>query len=91
MAYEALKNFSFMTGVTTTGISDGQVTYKDATGNEKSVAADNVIASAGRKPRKDEALKFFGVSEKFFMIGDCYSAGFLPEVNRSAYAAVSQV
>jgi 2,4-dienoyl-CoA reductase-like NADH-dependent reductase (Old Yellow Enzyme family)/thioredoxin reductase len=91
MAYEALKNFSFMTGVTTTGIADGKVTYKDAAGNEKSLVADNVIVSAGRKPRKEEALKFYGSSEMFFMIGDCNSAGFLPEANRSAYAAVSQV
>ncbi len=91
MAYQALENFSFVAGVTTTGIAEGKVTYKDAGGNEKSIVADNVIVSAGRKPRKDEALKFFGVSEKFFMIGDCYSAGFLPEATSSAYAAVSQV
>ena len=91
MAWEAQKNFIFMTGVTTTGVSDGKVTYKDAGGNEKTIAADNVIVSAGRKPRKDEALKFYGVSEMFFMIGDCNAAAFLPEANRSAYAAASQI
>jgi 2,4-dienoyl-CoA reductase-like NADH-dependent reductase (Old Yellow Enzyme family)/thioredoxin reductase len=91
MAYEALENFSFVTEATATGISDGKVTYKDAGGNEKSIQADNVIVSAGRKPRKDDALKFYGVSEMFFMIGDCDSAGFLAAAGRSAYAAASQV
>jgi pyruvate/2-oxoglutarate dehydrogenase complex dihydrolipoamide dehydrogenase (E3) component len=90
-AYEAEENFSFMTGVTTTGVSDGKVTFKDTGGNEKSIPADNVIVSAGRKPRRDEAAKFYGVSAMFFTIGDCNSVGFLPEAARSAYAAASQV
>jgi 2,4-dienoyl-CoA reductase-like NADH-dependent reductase (Old Yellow Enzyme family)/thioredoxin reductase len=91
MAYEALENFSFQAGVTPTSVSDGKVTYKDAGGNEKSIAADNVIVSAGRKPRKEEALKFYGAAEMFFMVGDCNAAAFLPEANRSAYAAASQI
>jgi hypothetical protein len=49
------------------------------------------VVSAGRKPRKDEALKFYGLAERFFIIGDCDSAGFLPSVGRTAWAAASQI
>lgn len=91
MAYEALENFSFITEATATGISEGNVTYKDAKGNEKTIQADSVVVSAGRKSRNDEALKFSGLAERFFIIGDCDAVGFLPAVGRSAYAAASQV
>jgi hypothetical protein len=67
------------------------VTYRDAKGDEKSIEADSVVVSAGRKSRKDEALKFYGLAERFFIIGDCDAVGFLPAVCRTAYAAASQV
>ncbi|MBN1626126.1 MAG: FAD-dependent oxidoreductase [Deltaproteobacteria bacterium] len=91
LAYEALENFSFIAQVTTTGISDGKVTYRDSAGNEKFIQADNVVVSAGRQPRKDEALKFYGLAERFFIIGDCDAAGFLPAATRTAWAAAVQV
>jgi 2,4-dienoyl-CoA reductase-like NADH-dependent reductase (Old Yellow Enzyme family)/thioredoxin reductase len=91
MAYEALADFSFITGVTATGISEGKVTYRDAGGNEQTIQADSVVVSSGRKSRKNDALKFYGLAERFFIIGDCDSVGFLPEAGRSAYAAASQV
>jgi NADH dehydrogenase FAD-containing subunit len=77
--------------VTVTGISDGKLTYIDAKGIEKSIQADNVVISAGRKPRQDEAMKFSGVTERFFIIGDCRKAATLWNSIRNAFATASQI
>jgi 2,4-dienoyl-CoA reductase-like NADH-dependent reductase (Old Yellow Enzyme family)/thioredoxin reductase len=91
MKYEALSNFSFITEATATGISEGKVTYFDAMGEEKSVQADSVVISIGRKPRMDEAMKFAGAAGRFFVIGDCYAAGSVQTCNRMAFAAASRI
>lgn len=91
MAYEELKNFSFITRVTATDISDGKVTYFDARGNYKSIQADSIVVSAGRNPRKADALKFYGVADEFFIIGDCDTAGNIQTCTRSAFAAASRI
>jgi 2,4-dienoyl-CoA reductase-like NADH-dependent reductase (Old Yellow Enzyme family)/thioredoxin reductase len=91
-AWEKLENFSYITEVTTTGISEGKVTYVDAKGNEKSIQTDSVVVSAGRRPRRDEALKFYGSVDRFFMIGDCNNAvGNVQKCIRSAFATASQL
>jgi 2,4-dienoyl-CoA reductase-like NADH-dependent reductase (Old Yellow Enzyme family)/thioredoxin reductase len=90
--YKHLKNFSSVTEVTATGISDGKVTYKDAKGSEKSIKADSVVIYAGLKARRDEALKFYGSAPRFFLIGDCSDeGGDVQKSVRSAYFAASQI
>jgi NADPH-dependent 2,4-dienoyl-CoA reductase/sulfur reductase-like enzyme len=90
--YQAMKNFSYKTSVTTTGISEGKVTYKDAKGNEKSVQADSVVVYAGLTPMRDEALKFYGSAPRFCLIGDCSDeGGNIQRSIRSAFFAASQV
>jgi 2,4-dienoyl-CoA reductase-like NADH-dependent reductase (Old Yellow Enzyme family)/thioredoxin reductase len=91
MKYEELSNFRFITTATATSISHGKVIYFDAQGNEKSIQADSVVFSLGRKPRKEEAMKFSGAAGRFFMIGDCGGAGSVQTCNRSAFAAASQI
>jgi len=91
LMYEAMDNFKFITEVTITGISAGKVTYVDAKGNEKSIKADNVVISAGRQPRKEEAQKFYNAAGRFFAIGDCLSVGSVRACNRDAFAAASQI
>jgi len=91
MACEKLDNFSYLPEVTATGISSGHVTYVDANGNEKSIQADNVVVSAGRKPRQDEAMKFYGSAGRFFVIGDCNDVGFVRACTRTAFEAASQI
>jgi 2,4-dienoyl-CoA reductase-like NADH-dependent reductase (Old Yellow Enzyme family)/thioredoxin reductase len=91
LMYEAMDNFKFITEVTITGISTGKVTYADAKGNEKSIQADNVVISAGRQPRKEEAQKFYGTADRFFAIGDCDSAGSVRSCTRTAFATASQI
>jgi NADPH-dependent 2,4-dienoyl-CoA reductase/sulfur reductase-like enzyme len=90
-AWEALHTFSYVTEVTATRISEGKVFYKDATGAENSIQADSVVIYAGRKPRQDEALKFYGSAERFFAIGDCRAQGDVRICMRNAFAAASQI
>jgi len=81
----------FLIEAQVTGISTGKVTYVDAKGNEKSIQADNVVISAGRQPRKEEAQKFYGTADRFFTIGDCDSAGSVRSCTRTAFTAASQI
>ncbi len=90
--YEDLKNFLVITEAVPTGISSGKVTYKDAGGTEKSLKADSVVIYAGFKPRKDEALKFYGTAKQFFAIGDCSDmGGNIQKSIRSAFYSASEV
>jgi 2,4-dienoyl-CoA reductase-like NADH-dependent reductase (Old Yellow Enzyme family)/thioredoxin reductase len=90
--YKHLKNFSSITEVTTTGISDGKVTYKDAGGIEKSIQADSVVIYAGFKAKKDDAMRFYGSAPRFFAIGDCGDdGGDVQRSIRTAFFAASQI
>lgn len=90
-AWEALDTFSYITEANTTAISEGKVTYVDAKGKEKSIKTDSVVVSAGLNPRHEEALKFYGTSERFFVIGDCRAVGSVQTCMRSAFAVASQI
>jgi len=90
--YQITDNFNYILEATATGISNGKVTYKNAKGEEKYVNADSVVVFAGFKPRKAEALKFSGLANQFFIIGDCSgSGGEIRKCNRIAFAAASQI
>ena len=91
MKYEELSNFSIITQAAATAISDGKVIYFDAGGDYYSIQTDSVVFSLGRKPRKEEAMKFAGAAGQFFIIGDCDAAGSVQTCNRSAFAAASQI
>lgn len=90
--YQNTDDFTFILEATVTGISNGKVTYKDSNGVEKSIQADSVVVFAGFKPRKNEAMKFSGLADQFFIIGDCSgNGGDIRKCNRMAFAAASQV
>jgi len=91
MAYEELKNFSFIAQAAVTGISEGRISYFDGQGNDKSIKADSIVISAGRRPRKKEAQGFYGAAGQFFIIGDCNKAGNVQTCTRSAFAAASMI
>jgi 2,4-dienoyl-CoA reductase-like NADH-dependent reductase (Old Yellow Enzyme family)/thioredoxin reductase len=91
MRYEELSNFSFITEATATGILEGKVTYFDNRGDEKSVQADSIVFSLGRKPKKEEAMKFSVAAARFFIIGDCDEAGSVRTCTRTAFAAAVQI
>jgi 2,4-dienoyl-CoA reductase-like NADH-dependent reductase (Old Yellow Enzyme family)/thioredoxin reductase len=73
--WRAFKTFNYITEATVKGIFEGKVTYTDANGNEKSIQADSVVIYAGRRPRQEEALEFYGSANRFFIIGDCSGEG----------------
>jgi NADPH-dependent 2,4-dienoyl-CoA reductase/sulfur reductase-like enzyme len=90
--YQNLEGFSYATGATANRIAEGKVFYKDASGSEKSVAADSVVINGGRKPRMDEALKYSGLATQFYIIGDCSgNCGNIQKSIRNAFFMASQV
>jgi 2,4-dienoyl-CoA reductase-like NADH-dependent reductase (Old Yellow Enzyme family)/thioredoxin reductase len=90
--FQRSDNFNYILEAATTGISNGKVTYQDARGQEKSIQADSVVIFAGLKPRQDEAMKFSGSANGFFIIGDCTgNGGDVRKVNRIAFAAASRI
>jgi NADPH-dependent 2,4-dienoyl-CoA reductase/sulfur reductase-like enzyme len=98
-AYEALKNFSFITEATVKSISSSSVTYVDAKRSEKTIPAESVVIYAGRTPRREEAMTFFGAAGRYFAVGDCNSPGIVRKhgdgnvanAMRTAFAAASQI
>jgi len=91
-AIEDLKNFSTITQAMVTGVSGGKVTYRDASGGEKSIQADDIVVYSGLKAKKDEALEFYGSAKQFFTIGDCSeNGGNIQKCIRSAFFTASEV
>jgi NADPH-dependent 2,4-dienoyl-CoA reductase/sulfur reductase-like enzyme len=91
-AYKRLDNLTPITEAVATRISKGEVTYRDAKGSERSIKADSVVVYSGTRPRKDEALKFYGSAKRFFIIGECSGVGFgVQKTTRNAFFAASQI
>jgi thioredoxin reductase len=93
MTFKNMKNCSSIMDAIATGISAGKVTYRDASGSEKSVQADSVVLYAGLKARQDEAMKFSGSAGQIFVVGNCSgsTAGGVQTTQRSAFFAASQL
>ena len=89
--WESLPSFHYQLNATCTAIRDGKVFYRDADGTEHSLEADTVVLSAGMKAKRDEALAYYGICDRFYMIGDCRKAATLQQTNRSAFAVASQI
>ena len=87
-AWEIYDNLTSVVSVTTKEVKDGKVIYADEAGQEHSIEADSVVICGGMKALTDEAMKYAGLTEKFFPIGDCNGAGNLEVCNREAYSRV---
>lgn len=90
-AWENLENFSGIVNARCTSIGTGEVIYIDADGRELSVKADSVVIAAGMKAKIDLAMKYYGSSDRFYMIGDCKKAGDLQMAIRSGFAIASML
>jgi NADPH-dependent 2,4-dienoyl-CoA reductase/sulfur reductase-like enzyme len=90
-AWEALPNFSSIVNATVTSIKDGDVCYKDNEGLEHCIPCDSIVVSAGMKALTDEALKFAGISDEFYMIGDCKSPATIQQAMRSAFSTAMRI
>ena len=82
-------NFSHITEATTTLIEEDGVTYMDQDGVAHKIPCDDVVLSSGVVPCTDEAMKFYGSAQRFYLIGDCYEAGNIQTCMRSAFATAS--
>jgi NADPH-dependent 2,4-dienoyl-CoA reductase/sulfur reductase-like enzyme len=92
ISYQISDTFGYILEATATGITNGKVTYQDSKGQEKSISADSVVLFGGLRPRKDEALKFYGSANGFFIVGDCTgNGGDIRKCNRIAFAAASRI
>jgi pyruvate/2-oxoglutarate dehydrogenase complex dihydrolipoamide dehydrogenase (E3) component len=90
-AWEKLEKFHYILQARGTGIGDGQVTYLDADGNEKTIEASSVVIAVGMKAKDTLAMEFHGASDRLFMIGDCNRAGNVQKAMRSAFSTASQL
>ncbi len=90
-AWEQRKNLKCIVNARCKSIDTDKVTYTDADGKEKTVDAGSVVLAVGMKPRNDEALKYTGCADRFFLIGDCSCAGNVLKANRSAYSIASML
>jgi NADPH-dependent 2,4-dienoyl-CoA reductase/sulfur reductase-like enzyme len=91
--YDYMKNFDYVTEAIATRIADGKVYYRDASGTEKSVAADSVVIWNGLKARTGEAMTFSDAAGKaFYAVGDCTTkGGNIQKAVRTAYFAAAQI
>jgi 2,4-dienoyl-CoA reductase-like NADH-dependent reductase (Old Yellow Enzyme family)/thioredoxin reductase len=89
--WEKEKNFSFVVNACCNSIKADRVTYLDTYGVEHEIKADSVVIAVGMKAKSDLALKFHGVSDRLYMIGDCDKAGNVQKVMRSAFSTASML
>jgi 2,4-dienoyl-CoA reductase-like NADH-dependent reductase (Old Yellow Enzyme family)/thioredoxin reductase len=90
-AWEAIPNFGAILNVRCTEITADHVTYTDMEGTEKSISADNVIVSAGMKSKREEALSYYGIAKRVYLVGDCRKPGTVQHAMRSAFAVASTI
>lgn len=74
-----------------TKIEPGKVTYIDKAGAEFTINCDDVVVSGGMEPSRDLAISFHGVTDEFYMIGDCQAAGNMRNAIFDAYAICMQI
>ena len=89
--WERYENLHSITNATTLSVDGGTVTYKDKSGEIRTVTADSVVICGGMEPRESEALSYAGVSDKYFIAGDCNGAGNLPRCVRDSFSAAMNI
>ncbi len=90
-AWEAIPSFHFILEATAKEIGADHVTYTDKSGADHDLPADSVVLSVGMRAKTDEALRFYGAAERFYMVGDCRRPGTIQTTNRSAYATAMSI
>jgi pyruvate/2-oxoglutarate dehydrogenase complex dihydrolipoamide dehydrogenase (E3) component len=84
-------NFRFQCGVTVTSIDPDGVNYTDYQGKQHKITCGDVLLSVGARPLAEEAMEFAGISDKFFVIGDCDTAANVQRAMRSAFGIASSI
>ncbi len=74
-----------ITGAKCTAITDTGVVYVDKEGAEHTVPCENVVLSAGMRPRQDLSESFRDCAPFFVSIGDCRKATNVRNATRTGY------
>ena len=90
-AWQALDNLHPVTDANVTKIGEASVEYTDKDGHAHSIPCDSVVAAAGMRALKDEALAFYGAADRFICIGDCTYPRTIHDAMRSALGAVNSL
>lgn len=87
--WQGQPNFHIHTEATTVRLEPGLVTYLDQDGNIQTVEADSIVVAGGMEPCQEEAMTLSGVTQEFYVIGDCNTVGNIQTSQRSAFAIAS--
>jgi NADPH-dependent 2,4-dienoyl-CoA reductase/sulfur reductase-like enzyme len=84
-------NLITIPNATTTRVEGNRVFYTDATGTEQSVSGDSVVINGGVAPLQEEALGFYGIANKFVVIGDANGVGNLQKCIREGWSRACEI
>lgn len=87
-AWERYETLHGIVNVTTKRVDKNAVTYCDADQAEHTITADSVVICGGMDPCTDDAMRYAGLSNKFFLIGDCNGAGNIQKCTEEAFSRV---
>ena len=90
-AFNNQPGFSYELNARVTKVTENGVTYIDADGNEKTIAAESVVLAAGMKSKHAEAMTFFDGNVRVHTIGDCNKVGCVQTAMRAAYALANSI
>lgn len=90
-AYESLENLQYICQATVLCVDNGKLHYKKASGESGWVSFDDIVVASGMCPKHEEAASLYGVSEQFYVIGDCQEVSNIQKCMRSAYGIASQL
>ena len=90
-AWEKYPQFHSIVEANTVDVTPTSVTYTDKQGSIHTLTADSVVICGGMNSQRDEALQFYGCTDRFFMTGDCEKVANLQVGNRSAMGKVAQL
>ena len=88
MLWRVSKEVTAYTGATCKEITENSVRFLDKDGTEQTIPADQVIISAGMRPRSGIAEQFRDAAPEFRAIGDCTIAKNVRIATQTAYDAV---
>lgn len=85
------ENFTAITRATTTKVAGNAVTYTGPDGSEHTLTGDSIVICGGVKPLQEEALRFYGSADKFYIIGDANGIGNVQKCVREGWSRANMI